>query len=204
MKNALILCAALFAATLLPNHSHAQQSGNSELVTVKKSDLPADLIARLESQKKVEDVKKTLQTVGEFAGIGKEIGVAVNEGLGAVTDQASKFADTTPGKFTMFLIAWKVMAKDSMTITNSILGVLVGIPLLIFVEFFYLWIWRRNTTPIRRLKPNADAKAPKEYEEKNTWFLDADDGAESRNWFIAMWYITLVVSNVLILALVIF
>jgi hypothetical protein len=94
-------------------------------IVVKKSDLPPDMVAQLEKQKELEQY-------GEYVGLGKEIGMAINEGLSAVVDQAGRFSETNVGMFTMALIGWSIIGKD-------IVQMLVGIP----VYFMVLWLMIR-------------------------------------------------------------
>lgn len=176
----------------------------AQTMTVNRSDLPPELLAKLDSQKKVAEVKQTLQTGVEFAGMGKEIGIAINEGLGAVTDQAAKFADTTPGKFTMALIAWKVAAKDSISLVNTVLGVVIGIPFLIFVECFYLYMWCHVTKIRKVLKPKEKPTDPNEYTEEHTWFSDPKKDDAPKCAFVVCWWISLVLVNIIIFTALIF
>jgi len=105
-------------------------------LTIDDTDLPTELRARLEAAKKISEVTTSLKAAQEWSDMGRGIGVAVREGLSAVTDETAKFADTTPGKFTMVMIAWKVMGQDFIT---TVRGILIGIPLLIF--WICIWVW---------------------------------------------------------------
>jgi len=106
------------------------QAQDTSIMVVKKSDLPAALVQQLEAKNSVES---TLQNYGKWAGMGKEIGVALREGLGALNDETNRFADTKVGFFVMFIIAFKVLG-------NPIIQLLIGIPLLIFgTVIFIVW-----------------------------------------------------------------
>lgn len=74
--------------------------------------LTADQLAKYQSDLRVAELEKKLQTYGNWVGVGGEIGIAVREGLGAVVDVSEQFGKTDVGKFTMIMIAWKVMGKD--------------------------------------------------------------------------------------------
>jgi len=65
-----------------------------------------------EQQKAQIKTDETIETVGRWTGLGKEVGTAMNDGLSALTTQAELFSKTDVGKFTMFMIAWKVMGND--------------------------------------------------------------------------------------------
>ena len=75
---------------------------NDSMILVKKSLLPASVVAQSELESK-------LQSVGHMAGMGKEIGIAINDGLAAITDQTNRFSNTKVGKFTIIIIAFKVL-----------------------------------------------------------------------------------------------
>jgi len=113
---------------------------DADSITVKKSDLnklSPGIVQKVEEINKTADITIKLEEYSKWAGMGKEIGVAVNEGLKAVTTQTAEFAKTTPGKVTMAIIVWKVMGKD-------FVGAIVGIPFLIIVICVFIWILRRT------------------------------------------------------------
>jgi len=83
----------------------SQQTTNTETITVNASDLPPDVLAKIKD-------KQAITKVGEWVGVGKEVGEAVNSSLTALTKNASDFADTRLGKWTMFIVAYKVIGKD--------------------------------------------------------------------------------------------
>jgi hypothetical protein len=72
----------------------------------------------------------------QWIGIGREIGTAINEGLGAVVDKAEKFGTTKVGTFVMFMVAWKIIGRD-------VLGVVLGVPFLIAGWGVILYLCRR-------------------------------------------------------------
>ena len=113
------------------------QAQDTSIMVVKKSDLPAALVQQLETKNSVES---TLQTYGKWAGMGKEIGVALREGLGALNDETNRFADTKVGFFVMFIIAFKVLG-------NPIIQLLIGIPLLIFGTVIFIVWFKRMVLP---------------------------------------------------------
>ena len=91
----------------------------AQKVEVNLSDLTPAQRAKIEAQQKLDvanqqilNLEKKIDTYGKWIGVGGEIGNAVNEGLTAVVDVADKFGKTDVGRFTMVLIAWKVMGKD--------------------------------------------------------------------------------------------
>jgi hypothetical protein len=109
---------------------------DSSMIMVRKSDLPTNLVEKIETEQK-------LQSIGKFAGLGKEIGVAVREGLGALTEETNKLADTKVGHFIMFIIAFKVLGYP-------IIQMLIGIPILLFGTIIFT-IYFRNSCLRRRV-----------------------------------------------------
>ncbi|MBI2639589.1 MAG: hypothetical protein HYW90_01705 [Candidatus Sungbacteria bacterium] len=102
-------------------------------IVVKKSDLPPDLLQKIEQKQQVEKV-------GSWVGLGREVGTAVNEGLKAVTDHAANFGKTGVGMFVMVMIAWKVMGVD-------LLQLAIGLPLLAIGTGLFTWSYSRNCIP---------------------------------------------------------
>jgi hypothetical protein len=110
----------------------AQQA--DEKVTVPTSLLTQDQLAELR-RKNLGD-----KVVG-WAGVGKEIGEAVNSSLQAVTVQSNNFAQTGVGKLTVVLVIWKVIGSEFVHIVTGLLELLIFIP---------LWIWSYRRTCITR------------------------------------------------------
>ena len=155
-----------------------------ETVVVKKSDLTAEQLAKVQHQEVVDK----LGAYKEYAEMGRGVGLAVGESLKAVKDVAVDLSNTNVGKFTMFLIAWKVMAKDVIGMGDVVFGYMVGIPLLFVGGAVLLWSYRRQCIPRRVLVestkegkkwemfvPNTnkvdmgDRRAPKLVEARGIW-----------------------------------
>ncbi len=89
-----------------------------------------------------------IATYGKWVGVGKEIGEAVNSSLSAVTDNATKFADTKVGRTATYLVVWKVVGQDLLGFVIACLLLIVGIPI-------WAWSYRnalRNRYPIMEEK----------------------------------------------------
>ena len=114
----------------------------NEKIIVNTSDLPPELVQQLKQKQQQQQVSTELKTYSEWAGVGKEIGVAVKEGLTAVKDVAVDFSKTEVGTFTMMLIAWKVVGQDVLGLFVGILVFLVGIVLI-------YWSYRKSCMPIK-------------------------------------------------------
>ena len=95
------------------------------------------------------------------AGIGKEIGEGVNESLKAITERTAEFAETKVGKFTMFMVAWKILGGD------AIQFVVGGFFLLVWL---IIWSYSYNRNCItRRVLVNKEKDGHREWEVVNEW-----------------------------------
>lgn len=129
---------ALTIFVTMPTYSQTAYS-QPEKITVNKSDLTQTQLLKIESDAKVAELQKKLETYGNWVGVGGEIGTAVKEGLNAVVDVADKFGSTNVGKFTMVMVAWKVIGKDLVRIS-------LGILLIIVTSIFIFINYRKNFT----------------------------------------------------------
>lgn len=100
----------------------------------------------VEFQKDVEIAKleKKLETYGNWVGVGGEVGEAIHEGLSAVVDVADQFGTTDVGKFTMVLVAWKVIGKD-------VVRILLGFIFIALVTWLFMKVYRNTYVAKRRL-----------------------------------------------------
>lgn len=125
-------------------------------------------LAKYQSDMHIAELQKKLDTYGNWVGVGSEVGIAVKEGLMAVVDVADKFGGTDVGKFTIVMVAWKVMGKD-------VIRIVLGIIFLIIITFLFLMIYKNLYKNERKLikKPALfDFSTPKEYqviEKDTTW-----------------------------------
>lgn len=133
MKKLLILVIFLFIGVSVM----AQQE---EKVTISKSQLTSDQLKKLEE----DEMIKKLENYGKWVGIGGEIGTAVRESLMGVVDVADKFGNTNVGKFTLVMVAWKIIGEDLIRI---ILGIIFLI--LFNIVFFKNYNNKFNIQKIR-------------------------------------------------------
>jgi len=103
-------------------------------VVVDKSILTPDQIAKIYADQATNQVIEQVSTYSKIAGVGKEVGIAVREGLTAVVDIADKFGGTDVGKFTMVMIAWKIVGKDVFRIA---IGLVFLVIFMIFIGKYY-------------------------------------------------------------------
>jgi hypothetical protein len=121
--------------------SYAQ---NEETVTVKKSDLTAQQLAKVNAETAIVETQTAVQKYGYMAGVGKEVGVAIRDGLSSVVDVSDKFSKTDVGKFTMVIIAWKFLYKD-------IVRILIGILFIVLLTWIIFKSYR-NLIPHKERK----------------------------------------------------
>jgi hypothetical protein len=148
MKRSLILLYSIISLVCLTAsgaHVRAQETNNSEKILIDAKDLPADVLLKIQTKQKLEQY-------GEHAKWGHEIGVAVNETLSSVTSNTAAFAETKVGKLAMFLVAWKIMAKDLMETSNKMVGYAIGVPVWFFGSITIIWSYRRLCVPKRYLQ----------------------------------------------------
>lgn len=132
-KKLILLSLLVFVGGLVT--AYAQE----ETVVVKKSSLTTEQIKMLEQEQSLTETKETVEKYSEIVGIGKEIGIAINDGLTAVVGASEKFGKTDVGKFTMLIIGWKFLYKD-------IISIIIGMLLLILVNIIIFKSYRNLCT----------------------------------------------------------
>lgn len=121
---------------LLSSFALAQE----KIVSIPESQLTEQQKAAL----KLQQVDTTVEKAHGWVGIGKELGQAFDGALGSLTQRSNEFAVTPVGKFTMFIVAWKVMGEQAATVLNAIVHILGGfVELAVFLPVF-LWSYRRS------------------------------------------------------------
>jgi len=182
----LLLTISLFIVSCCP-------SANAQTTTKPSPEqyLTADQLSKYQSDLKVAELEKKLQTYGNWVGVGGEIGIAVKEGLSAVVDVSEQFSKTDVGKFTMIMIAWKVMGKDVVKIFIGLFFLITS--LLITYKSLRKIILGFN----RKVKGNGlQFWKPKEYEWiKGSFREDFSEEGYGLMWFL---HIALVLLSVLI------
>jgi hypothetical protein len=148
MKRILFAVAIPVAAMLGATMTLAAQAPSDETVVVKKSDLTPDQLSKIQQQKAVEDIDQQISRYGKWVGLGKQVGIAVDSSLSAITDQAEHFAKTGVGKVTVALVIWKVLGDQIVHIVGGIVELLVFLPL-------WIWSYRKFCLPHRVLAEKA-------------------------------------------------
>lgn len=185
MKTLLVFLVLVLAGAIYAEG--AQKAGEGAVaearpIMVDASDLPPELLQKIQTKQKLKEY-------GEYAKWGHEIGVAVSESLDAVSENATKLADTNVGKVAVFLVAWKVMAKD-------IVHLSVGIPFVFLGICIVVWSYWRNCVPRRVLV--------KQEEKIKTFELKAGTRDEDLRWQYALWHAVIFLIVVIIGCLMIF
>jgi len=108
------------------------QSDGDKLVTVPKKYVSSEGL----TAKQVEENGHLISKASEYVGLGKEIGIAVHEGLSAVAGDVNNFAGTPVGKFTLFMIAFKIIG-------DRVIHIALGIPLYFIVMGLWFVVYRK-------------------------------------------------------------
>jgi hypothetical protein len=137
MKKVFMFLMISMLAVITVNAQTATTTDNR--LVVDKSLLTPDQLAKVQAQAVTNQVIEEVSTYSKIAGIGKEIGIAVKDGLTAVVDVADKFGGTNVGKFTMTMIAWKIIGKD-------IFRIVIGLVFLIIYTVFLTRYYKNNFT----------------------------------------------------------
>ena len=135
MKNLLILLVTLMVAFTTAN-AQTTKAEPVEQILVNATDLTPAQLEKIKNDADLADLKKKVETYGNWVGVGKEVGIAIKEGLNAVVDVSEKFGNTKVGTFTMIMVAYKIIGKD-------ILRIAIG---LVFLTIFIIFIWRYYKT----------------------------------------------------------
>lgn len=103
-------------------------------ITISQEDydkLPNETRTQIEKITTEKAIKGEIKEVSEYANLGKEIGVAVNETLKAVEDSAIRIAESNLGQTAITIVVWKLLYKE-------IAGIVVGTILLGISVFMLL------------------------------------------------------------------
>lgn len=122
--------------------TYAQVTTQPEKMVVDRTYLTPDQIAKIESDARIAELEKKLETYGNWVGVGGEIGTAIKESLTAVIDVADKFGKTDVGKFTLVMVAWKVMGQD-------VIRIILGLIFIVILTVFMFRIYKKTFTTYR-------------------------------------------------------
>jgi hypothetical protein len=88
----------------------------------------------------------------QYANVGKILGQAFKDCWSTVSTDAEKFAQSPAGKWTAFLITWKIMGKDAVDLTKMATRWMVGIGLFTVITPCLLVLMWRNCATRRIIK----------------------------------------------------
>lgn len=89
-------------------------------------------------QAALQETKVKVAQYGEWVGLGKELGSAIDGGLSAVENHVDKIADTNVGKVTMALIVYKVVDRELVHYLAGIAFALTWVPIFMYI------MWRNH------------------------------------------------------------
>jgi len=100
--------------------------------------LTADQLTKLNASAKVENAKATVEVAKGYIGLGHEVGVAVNDAMSAITEQANKFANTEVGRMVKWIILYKICKGLALGLLSIVLTWTVIIVGNGAIYFFYV------------------------------------------------------------------
>ena len=181
---------ALLVAACCPNVQAQTNYATDDRIVVNASDLTPDQLAKLKAEAELELMEKKLKTYGDWVGVGGEIGEAIDQGLRAVVEVAGEFGETDVGKFTLVMIAWKVMGRD-------VVKILLGLVFIAMFTWLLIYSFRRTCVERRIITKRHNPglfRYPKEKEWKIVEPLFTEEGglawiriAHLLFFFIGIW-----------------
>jgi hypothetical protein len=147
-----LLAIVFIAAVLGMPAAHADDQQQQETVTIPKSMLSQDQLNELKKQTEGKTIR---ENVSAWAGLGKEVGEAMNSSMQAITERTNEFAQTRVGKLTMILVTWRVLGDQAIHLLSGFFEAIVFIPI-------FIWSYRK-TCMTRRVKTGKDQWQVVEY-----------------------------------------
>jgi hypothetical protein len=138
---------SLLAVLALVTSSFAQQPDTLQVDVTKLTSDQLRVYQQLKSMQNQNNMSLdtiTPEKVDRYAQMGKGLGIAINEGLGAVTKNVETFAQTSAGKWLMVLITWKVMGADAIGLARTAMQWTIGGFLFAVGVPFWIWLVKRN------------------------------------------------------------
>lgn len=166
----LVLCAVAFG--------QQASSDGDKLITV-----PQKYVSAEGMQHQSDGNGAVVDQIMKWKGIGQEIGIATRESLNAVVDVAEKFGTTNVGHYVMFLVAWKLVGKD-------MLSLIFGIPIWFFGVAIWVWLLKWFFVG-KRVLVKYDEITKTKYYEMTHYKFDSSDARSGCAWalgaFIVAW-----------------
>lgn len=173
MKRVLVLLSLIMFVAI----STQAQTQTPSKVGNPEAYLSPEQLAKYQADMKIAELEKKLETYGKWVGVGGEVGTAVKEGLMAVVDVADQFGNTDIGKFTLVMVAWKVMGKDVVRIALGLVFFIVAV--------FMLFRIHKRSFSVRRIciENPGFFKYPKKYQ-----VIEPDSNWEGFNFVKSILY----------------
>lgn len=127
MKKIILALVIISISIMFSNTMHAQVNTESAVTLTQEQlqQLSPEIQSQIATLNKKQEIETKIEKYGKWVGMGKEIGIAVNESLISLTETADKFANTKVGKFTMFIVAYKVIGTDILQLGFGILWIII-------------------------------------------------------------------------------
>ena len=155
MKYLLSFLALVMLAMATPSFADTADTLQVDITKLDQTQLRAYQEMKAMQAKSILSMENlTPENVNKYAQMGKGLGVAINEGLKAVTTNVEQFSQTSAGKWIMVLITWKVMGEDAVGLVRTAIQWIVGLSLLIVGIPFWIWLVKRNCVnrPIAKIE----------------------------------------------------
>lgn len=133
-------------------------------------------LSELQAYQKVLRIQKdnsqsppiTVSKLEEYASVGKALGQAFKECWSTVSTDAERFAQSPAGKWTAFLITWKVMGRDAVDLVQMTVRWIVGGFLLLILVPTGIYVFLRNCVfrPVIKTERTGLFKVTKTYAER--------------------------------------
>ncbi len=124
----------------------------------------------------------------EYANVGKALGQAFKECWSTVSTDAEKFAQSDAGKWTAFLITWKVMGKDTLDLVKTTVRWFIGMCIISVITPFFMFLVWKNCVPKRILI----SKERTSFWNVKKVYSDENSSPEHSDWIAAYAFVYLV------------
>ncbi len=172
MRKVWITLIAAFVLALTPQYAFAEEEAEKfDITTMSASELTA---YQKMLQKKKEAVSKsnviTPDKIDKYVQIGEAFGRAFKGCWSTVSDDAERFANSDAGKIAMFLVAWKIMGEDAVSLTKNLVRWAIGAALLFIGLITWIVFFRKRWYPITEIERTGFFKYKKTYGEQESYY----------------------------------
>lgn len=104
------------------------------------------------------NAKITPAEVSSWVGAGKEMGLAFKECWGAISNDVERFANSPAGKWTAFLVTWKIAGKDMVDVVTRVIRIGFSMSFAVVITIAGVFFYNRNCTARRVLAKTSKDK----------------------------------------------